>query len=122
MPDADSYKKALEKAKEDLKLLDEMAEMAEKRRAKLRQVIAVLESLTGSDRPPNGTVTDAIMDILKSKDGYSSAAEVFEGVTVRGYAVTPNTIATLLSRLAKNGQIERGPEGYKWAAFSVEIT
>jgi len=114
---ADSYQEALRQALEDLKLMDDLAERTERRRAQLRQIIAGLQSLmsAGSARTEDQSLTSAILDIVKAAEGHITASEVLERLDTAGYIANAPTVATLLSRLVKEAQLEKGDGGYRWA-------
>jgi hypothetical protein len=110
------YQRALQSAAKELKSLDEKVHALECQRAKLRQVIAVLQSLLGQPTSKNQTLTDAMIDFVRAKDGYAPTADVMDGLLARGYSVHPRSVATILSKLVREKQFRKGPEGgYKWA-------
>jgi len=114
------YAQALKKAKEELAECDAAAEELERKRAKLRQTIGILQSLLGVAVPNEQSLTGAILMILKASLGYSKAAEIVRSLIEMGFKnVQQTSVATILSRLAKNGEIisEIGPDnstGYAW--------
>src|ERR1700691_5206781 len=114
-----AYQRALENAEKELKSLDETARALERQRAKLRQAIAILESLLGQPTSKNQTLTDAMIDIVRAKDGYAATADVMDGLLARGYAAHPRSVATMLSKLVRDKPLRKGPKsGYRWAGIS----
>jgi hypothetical protein len=114
-----AYQRALDNAEKELKSLDETARALECQRAKLRKAIAILESLLGQPISKNQTLTDAMIDIVRAKDGYAATADVMDGLLARGYAAHPRSVATMLSKLVREKHLKSGPEGgYKWAGIS----
>lgn len=110
-----TYLKALEQAERELAEADKEMENVERKRAKLRQAVKTLRSLLGRS-PEDQTITDAILEIAKSVDGYVLASEVMERIEMAGYVASAATVATTLSRLVKEKQLEKGAEGgYRWA-------
>jgi hypothetical protein len=66
----------------------------------------------------NETLTDAIIDVVRAKDGYVGTADVMDGLIFRGYSAHPRSVATILSKLVKETQLRKGPKrGYKWAGI-----
>ncbi len=111
-----TYLKALELAISDLRGVDKELELLERKRAKLRQTIKTLRSLLGTRGTEDQTVTEVILEIVKAADGYVAASEVMERIDMAGYVASAPTVATTLSRLVKEKQLEKGPEGgYRWA-------
>jgi hypothetical protein len=111
-----TYLKALEQAIRDLRVVDKDFEVLERKRAKLRQTIKTLRSLLGTRDAEDQTVTEVILEIVKAADGYVAASEVMERVDLAGYVASAATVATTLSRMVKEKQLEKGPEGgYRWA-------
>jgi predicted transcriptional regulator len=114
------YNEALKKAKEELAEYDAAAEELERKRARLRQTIGILQLLLGVDVPNEQSLTGAILMILKASQGYCKATEIVKSlVEMRFKNVQQTSVATILSRLAKNGQIISaiGPDnstGYAW--------
>jgi hypothetical protein len=110
------YQTALDSASKELKSLDEMVCTLECQRARLRQAIAILQTLLGQPISKNQTQTDAIIDFLRAKDSYAATADVIEGLISRGYSAHPRSVATILCKLVREKQLKKGPEGgYKWA-------
>lgn len=111
-----TYQKALEQAISDLRSVDKDLELLERKRAKLRQTIKTLRSLLGTRDAEDQTITDVILEIVKATDGHVAASEVMERIDTAGYVASAATVATTLSRLVKEKQLEKGPEGgYRWA-------
>ena len=112
------YQTALEDASKELKSLDEMVCTLECQRARLRQAIAILQTLLGHPISKNQTQTDAIIDFLRAKDGYAATADVIEGLISRGYSAQPRSVATILCKLVREKQLKKGPKGgYKWTGI-----
>jgi hypothetical protein len=82
------YEKAIREAKEELKLANEAAEKLDRKRAKLRQAIVVLQSLTGEntmDHPvKNRSIAEATLEIIQAADGKLTTSEILEGLHVSG--------------------------------------
>ncbi len=113
-----TYQRALEDASKELKSLDEMVCTLECQRARLRQAIAILQTLLGHPISKNQTQTDAIIDFLRAKDGYAATADVIEGLISRGYSAQPRSVATILCKLVREKQLKKGPNGgYKWTGI-----
>ncbi len=113
-----AYQRALEGASKELKSLDEMVYALECQRAKLRQAIAILQTLLGQPISKNQTLTDAIIDFVRAKDCYAATADVMDGLISRGYSAHPRSVATILSKLVREKQLKKGPKGgYKWAGI-----
>jgi hypothetical protein len=113
-----TYLKALELAISDLRGVDKELELLERKRAKLRQTIKTLRSLLGTRSTEDQTITEVILEIVKAEDGYVAASEVMERIDMAGYVASAPTVATTLSRLVKEKQLEKGPEGgYRWAGI-----
>lgn len=113
------YMDALKKAEQELAETDATAEELDRRRAKLRQTIAVLRSQVGIDVQPDETITDAILLVVKAWNGFVSAAEVMDRLVLMGHQVQTSTVATILSRLAKSqvviaGRGSNSNVGYAW--------
>jgi hypothetical protein len=113
-----AYQRALEGASKELESLDEMVYDLECQRAKLRQAIAILQTLLGQPISQNQTLTDAIIDFVRAKDGYAATTDVMDGLISRGYSAPPRSVATILSKLVRERQLRKGPKGgYKWAGI-----
>jgi len=115
----DAYREALKKAEQELADSNSQAEKLERQRAKLRQTIAVLRSLLGAEARPDGSITDAILTVTKAGNGFITAAHVMDRLVMMGYQIQTATVATILSRLAKNGHLVTtssadGGTGYAW--------
>ena len=112
------YQRALQGAAKELKSLDEKVHAMECQRAKLRQAIAILQSLLGQPICKNQTLTDAMIDFVRARDGYTPTADAMDGLLARGYSVHSRSVATILSKLVREKQFRKGPEGgYKWAGI-----
>jgi hypothetical protein len=116
----DEYKKALAAAVKELALLDDQAALIEQRRAQLQQTIGALGTLTNVSEMEERTLTDTIRIVVKAANGYIGAADVLKGVISMGGKFggknAISTVVTILSRLHKDGELEReGPGGgYRW--------
>jgi|HubBroStandDraft_4_1064222.scaffolds.fasta_scaffold19107_2 hypothetical protein len=118
----DEYKKALDAAEKELETLDAQASLIEQRRAQLQQTIGALQTLTKVSEQEERTLTETICIVVKAATEYISAAEVLKGViSMGGKFGGKNAIAsvvTILSRLHKEGKLEREPGvvggGYRW--------
>jgi Ca2+-binding EF-hand superfamily protein len=120
---ADIYEQALKKAQKELAETNIAAENLERKRAKLRQTIAVLQSLMGSANVNEQSLTDAIMTFAKAANGYITTAEVMERLITMGFESENATVATILSRMVKEGQLEKdaeGRKGYRWVPSYAE--
>ncbi len=115
---ADSYEKALRDAEHSLAEWTVKAEEAERETAKLRQTIAVLKSQLGLAPDNTESLTDAILLVLKAWPGNVTAPQVMDRLFMMGYNAQTASVATILSRLAKQGKIEAlrgfGTVGYGW--------
>ncbi len=61
-------------------------------------------------------MTDTMIDIVRAKDGYVTTADVMDGLLARDYPAHPRSVSTILSKLVRDKQLTKGPEGgYKWA-------
>jgi predicted transcriptional regulator len=120
------YSEALKKAKEELAEYDAAAEELERKRAKLRQTIGILQSLLGVQVPNEQSLTDAILMTLKASQGYSKTAEIMNSLVEMGFKnVQQTSVASILSRLAKNGQIisvigSDNSAGYAWTMTTTK--
>jgi len=112
------YEKAIREAKKQLKSANEAAEKLDRRRAKLRQAIVVLQSLAGEnavDRPENNrSLTEATLEIIQAADGKLTTSEILEGLHVSGYTVNARSVATILSRFVRIRQLRKESNGYRW--------
>jgi hypothetical protein len=116
------YQTALDGASKELKSLDEMVCTLECQRARLRQAIAILQTLLGQPISKNQTQTDAIIDFLRAKDGYAETADVIEGLISRGYSAQPRSVATILCKLVREKQLKKGPKGTGIPESTEEIS
>ena len=112
------YEKAIREAKEELRLANEAAEKLDRKRAKLRQVIAVLQSLAGQstvNRSGNGrSLTEATLEIVRAADGKLKTSEIIEGLNLSGYTVNARAVANILSRFVRTRHLKRESDGYRW--------
>ncbi len=114
---SDLYREALEQAERELANVDAAAEELELKRAKLRQTTAVLRSQLGIAVAPEASLTDSILTILKAWNGFATVPQVLERLIIMGYQVQSTTVASILSRLVKTGQVLGGrgiSPGYAW--------
>lgn len=114
----DEYERALRRAQTELAACDKEAEQLERKRAKLRQTVAILQSLVGGDTQIEPSLTEAILTVLKSSNDFMATAEILERLRMMGLNVQPASVATILSRLTKAGQLLNGigvgGNGYMW--------
>ena len=66
----EAYETALRQALEELAEVDRQAEEIERKRAKLRQGVAVLQTLTGDQRDQDQSVTSSILTVLNASPGH----------------------------------------------------
>jgi predicted transcriptional regulator len=114
------YEKALEQAQTELAALDTAAEELERKRAKARQTILVLRSMLGLENGNEQSLTDAILNVVKASTGFITAPMVADRLIMAGYQVQIATVATILSRLLKDGLLKKDLEnntGYIWAGI-----
>lgn len=117
----DPYNVALTKAQKELAKCDAEAEELERKRARLRQTIASLQSTMGISVQSDESMTETILMVLKAWPGAATVSEVTERLIIFGFQAQTASVATILSRLAKNGKIESlrdqngsGKVGYGW--------
>lgn len=114
----DSYEKALRDAERSLAEWTAKATEAEHQTAKLRQTIAVLKSQLGLAPDNTGSLTSAILLVLKAWPGNATTTDVMDRLFMMRYNAQTTSVATILSRLAKQGKIEalrlHGMVGYGW--------
>ncbi len=114
-----TYEQALQTAQKELAECDAQAEQLERKRAKLRQTIAVLQSMLGNNAPNDESLTEAILTVVKSASDFIPAAEVMERLVTMGFSASSATVATILSRLTKVGHLLNGigvgGNGYMWS-------
>jgi flagellar hook-basal body complex protein FliE len=118
---SEAYEKAFQQAQTELAALDAAAEELERKRAKLRQTILVLRSMLGLETENEQSLTDAILSVLKASTDFITAPMVADRLIMAGYQVQIATVATILSRLLKDGHLKKDLEnnaGYKWAGFT----
>jgi hypothetical protein len=111
------YEKALQQAQTELAALDTAAEELERKRNKARQTILVLRSMLGIEAGNEQSLTNAILNVVKASTGFITAPMVADRLIMAGYQVQIATVATILSRLLKDGHIMKDLEnntGYKW--------
>jgi DNA invertase Pin-like site-specific DNA recombinase len=110
----------LKQMKSGLAELDREAEELERKRARCRQGILMLRQELG-DKSGNGeSLTDAILDQVIGAIFSMTAAQVAERLRACGFAVETTTVATILSRLTKAGQLKKdaGRGGYVWSGIA----
>lgn len=113
------YKKALESAEKELTKTEGQLEVLAQRKAQLQQTIGALKTLMNVSEQEERTLTDTIRIVVKAANGYISAGDVLKGVLGMGAKFGgKNAIAsvvTILSRLHKDGELERELGGaYRW--------
>jgi hypothetical protein len=113
------YSDALKKAQKELAECEAAADRLEAQRAKLRQTVAVLQSMVGVKVEQDQSLTDAILMVIKGAQGYMRAADVVARLDQMGFQVQPRSVASILSRLTKNSQIiyavgDDDSIGYAW--------
>ncbi|MGD0293163.1 MAG: hypothetical protein ABSB30_04855 [Terracidiphilus sp.] len=113
----DGYQRAINDARDELKLVEETIETLDRRRAQLRQAIAVLQSLTGNSSVEDRSLTEAILEIVQAAVGTRTTSEVLRTLDSMGYVANAPTVATTLSRLVKTGQLKKDGDGYRWAGI-----
>ena len=114
---SEAYEKALQQAQTELVALDIVAEELERKRAKVRQTILVLRSMLGLETENEQSLTGAILSVVKASTGFITAPMVADRLIMAGYHVQIATVATILSRLLKDGHLKKDLEnntGYKW--------
>jgi hypothetical protein len=116
---AEEYRDALKKAEKELADADAEAEALDRKRARLRQTVAVLQTLTGVTVENDQSLTEAILLVVKASPGFVSASEVMDRLFMMGFHAQTASVATILSRLAKTGKLigAIGPNrsaGYGW--------
>ena len=120
----DEYAQAIVRAKKELAEYDAEFELLERKRAKLRQTIAVLQSLLGNESPNDQSLTEAILTVAKAANGFITTIEVIDRLTTMGFGASSATVATILSRLTKAGHLLNGigvgGNGYMWVGPSGE--
>jgi hypothetical protein len=120
-----TYSDALKKAKQELAECEQQIRELDGKRAKLRQTIAVLASLTGVEVAQEHTLTGAVLLAVKAIPGYSTATKVTEMLVQTGHPAQRASVSTILGRLAKRGEIGYSRDfntedtGYSW---KTEIT
>ena len=125
----DEYKKALAAGEKELKTLNAQADLIEQHRAQLQQTIGALQTLTKVSEQEERTLTDTIRIVVKAANEYISAAEVLKGVISMGGKFggknAISSVVTILSRLHKEGVLEREPGvvggGYRWKYSSIPV-
>lgn len=121
---SESYELALRSAEEELAACDAKADEVERKRAKLRQTISVLKSLLGMKAEIDESLTSAVLSVAKAADGFVTASQVMDRLVMTGFQVQTTTVATILSRLAKSGQLLAGRSaegtGYRWEGSAAD--
>jgi hypothetical protein len=118
----EAYETALRKALSELAKVDRQADDIERRRATLRQSVAVLQTLAGnhSDHEQQQSVTGAILTILKASPGPLPVTQIIQRLQSMGYTPQAKSVATLVSRLAQQGKIGKADDGYGPATASMQ--
>jgi hypothetical protein len=114
------YEKALQRAQTELAALDTAAEELERKRAKARHAILALRSMLGLEAGNEQSLTDAILNVVKASTGFITAPMVADRLIMAGFQVQIATVATILSRLLKEGRLKKDVEnntGYIWAGI-----
>lgn len=117
----EAYETALRHALEELAEVDRQAEEIERKRARLRQGVAVLQTLTSDQRDHEQSVTSSILTVLNASPGPLPTAQIIQRLQSMGYTTLPTSVATLLSRLAKDGKIMKADDGYRMTSGSTEL-
>jgi len=117
----EAYETALRQALEELAEVDRQAEEIERKRARLRQGVAVLQTLTSDQRDQEQSVTSSILTVLNASPGPLPTAQIIQRLQSMGYTTQPTSVATLLSRLAKDGKIMKADDGYRMTSSSTEL-
>jgi hypothetical protein len=110
----EAYESALRQALNELAEVDKQAEDIERKRAKLRQSVAVLQTLAGDNREQERSVTKSIVTILRANPGPLPTVQIIQRLISMGHTPQPASVATLLSRLAQQGKITKADDGYEW--------
>ena len=121
-----TYDDALAKAQRELAECEVQMRELEVKRAKLRQTVAVLASLTGAVVPQERSLTEAVLMAVKASPGYVVANQVVELLAQMGIQAQRASVATILCRLSKRGDIAHaiGPnaeEGYTWKTETTKV-
>jgi hypothetical protein len=118
------YSDAMKEAQRELADCDAAIEKLERKQAKLRQTVAVLQSLMGIEVPHEQSLTEAILMTVKASVGYVTTVQVLKMLAEMNYKVQPASVATILSRLVKNGQIASAasPQGFNGYAWKTATT
>lgn len=122
----DDYARALKLAERELEQATLEIELLEQRRAQLQQTVGALRTLMDVAQDEERTLTDTIRIVVRAAKGYITAAEVIKGAYAMGAKFggkNPiSTVVTILSRLHKEGELERDPAtgGYRWKKRLVD--
>ena len=116
----EAYEVALRRALVELAEVDRQAEEIERRRATLRQSVAVLQTLAGCQPDQEQSVTGSILTILKASAGPLPTAGIVQRLISMGHTPQPTSVATLLSRLAQQGKIMKADDGYAYSTIDLE--
>ncbi len=114
------YADALRKAAQELAEADAAAVELDRKRAKLRLTVAALKSMTGESAENEQTVTDAILTIVKGSSGSVTAIDVMDKLFMMGMQAQTASVATILSRLAKDGKVMKTRDGYRFSSIDLE--
>jgi predicted transcriptional regulator len=117
----EAYETALRQALGELAEIEKQAEEIERKRARLRQGVAVLQTLTGDQPDQEQSVTSSILMVLNASPGPLPTVQIIQRLQSMGYTPQPTSVATLLSRLAKDGKIMKADDGYGMTSGSTEL-
>jgi hypothetical protein len=118
----EAYEIALRRAVAELAEVDRQAEEIERRRAMLRQSVAVLQTLAGDQPDQERSVTSSILTILKASPGPLPTSQIIQRLVSMGHAPQATSVATLLSRLSRDGKIMKADDGYLFRPATVPET
>jgi hypothetical protein len=112
------YQRALRGAAKELKSLDEKVHAMECQRAKLRQAIAILQSLLGQLISENQTLTDAMIDFVRGKRLLYADGGRDGRIARQRLLRAPSKCGHHLEETCKRKTIqERHEGGYEWAGI-----
>lgn len=118
-----SFRISLKEAEQKLAACEQKIEKLEKDRAMLRHMIAVLRTSLGIEPKDNPSLTDAILLAVKSSREMEclTAAQVVQILQNMNIDAKPRSVATILSRLFKEGRLNSyldkpfgSVAGYEW--------
>jgi len=117
----DAYEMALAEFYRSLADLDREAEELERKRARNRMAVLMLRTERGRKPVDLGSLTEAILDLVKAVDGPVLPAKILDQLTRCGFEAHSRSVSTILSRLVKAGHFKRhleDPKGYMWAGIA----